>query len=99
MYALQKAVRKRIDDGLDWLTIKSLPASRDAIPWFWNGLTVVTQPGGTRKGCRLCKARSKARDGHCRRVSYLGMYENPHDMETNDGEAQVWRSGRNGRSD
>ncbi len=36
MYALQKALRKRIDDGLDWLTIKSLPASRDAIPWFWN---------------------------------------------------------------
>lgn len=36
MYALQRALRKRIDDGLDWLTIKSLPASRDAIPWFWN---------------------------------------------------------------
>ena len=36
MYALQKALRKRIDEGLDWLTIKSLPASRDAIPWFWN---------------------------------------------------------------
>ena len=36
MYALQKALRKRIDAGLDWLSIKSLPASRDAIPWFWN---------------------------------------------------------------
>jgi hypothetical protein len=36
MYALQKALRKRIDGGLDWLSIKSLPASRDAIPWFWN---------------------------------------------------------------
>ena len=36
MYALQKALRKRIDDGLDWLAIKSLPASRNAIPWFWN---------------------------------------------------------------
>ena len=36
MYALQKALRKRIDEGLDWLSIKSLPASRDAIPWFWN---------------------------------------------------------------
>ena len=36
MYALQKALRKRIDEGLDWLTIKSLPVSRDAIPWFWN---------------------------------------------------------------
>ena len=36
MYALQKELRKRIDAGLDWLSIKSLPASRDAIPWFWN---------------------------------------------------------------
>ena len=36
MYALQKALRKRIDEGLDWLTIKTLPVSRDAIPWFWN---------------------------------------------------------------
>ena len=36
MYALQKALRKRIDEGLDWLTIKSLPASNGAIPWFWN---------------------------------------------------------------
>ena len=36
LYALQKALRKRIDEGLDWLTIKSLPVSRDAIPWFWN---------------------------------------------------------------
>jgi hypothetical protein len=36
MYALQKELRKRIAAGLDWLTIKSLPASRDAIPWFWN---------------------------------------------------------------
>ena len=36
MYALQKALRKRIDEGIDWLSIKSLPASRDAIPWFWN---------------------------------------------------------------
>ena len=36
MYALQKELRKRIDDGLDWLSIKSLPASKDALPWFWN---------------------------------------------------------------
>lgn len=36
MYALQKELRKRVDAGLDWLKIKSLPASRDAIPWFWN---------------------------------------------------------------
>ncbi|MHB9067179.1 MAG: winged helix-turn-helix domain-containing protein, partial [Pirellulaceae bacterium] len=36
MYALQKALRKRIDEGLDWLTIKSLSASKGAIPWFWN---------------------------------------------------------------
>ena len=36
MYALQKALRKRIDEGLDWLSIKSLPASKGALPWFWN---------------------------------------------------------------
>lgn len=36
MYTLQKELRKRIDAGIDWLSIKSLPASRDAIPWFWN---------------------------------------------------------------
>lgn len=36
MYALQKELRKRIDDGLDWLTIKSLPVSKGALPWFWN---------------------------------------------------------------
>lgn len=36
MYALQKALRKRINDGLDWLSIKSLPASRGAMPWFWH---------------------------------------------------------------
>ena len=36
MYALQKELRKRIDDGLDWLSIKSLPVSKGAIPWFWN---------------------------------------------------------------
>lgn len=36
MYALQKELQKRIDDGLDWLSIKSLPASKGALPWFWN---------------------------------------------------------------
>ncbi|MBX3399553.1 MAG: glycosyltransferase [Gemmataceae bacterium] len=36
MYALQKALRKRINDGLDWLSIKSLPVSRGAMPWFWH---------------------------------------------------------------
>jgi hypothetical protein len=36
MYALQRELRARIAPGLDWLTIKSLPASRNAIPWFWN---------------------------------------------------------------
>jgi hypothetical protein len=36
MYALQKALRKRIDEGLDWLSIKSLPASKGAMPWFWH---------------------------------------------------------------
>ena len=28
MYALQKELRKRIDEGLDWLSIKSLPVSK-----------------------------------------------------------------------
>ena len=36
MYALQKALRKRIDEGLDWLSIKPLPVSEGALPWFWN---------------------------------------------------------------
>ncbi len=36
MYALQKELRKRIASGLDWLTIKSLPASKGALPWFWH---------------------------------------------------------------
>lgn len=36
MYALQKELRKRIDNGLDWLSIKSLPVSKGALPWFWN---------------------------------------------------------------
>lgn len=36
MYALQKELRKRINDGLDWLTINSLPVSKGAMPWFWN---------------------------------------------------------------
>ncbi|MFQ3592162.1 MAG: glycosyltransferase [Gemmataceae bacterium] len=36
MYALQKELRKRIAGGLDWLSIKSLPASDGALPWFWH---------------------------------------------------------------
>lgn len=36
MFALQKALKKRIDEGLDWLSIKSLPASKGALPWFWH---------------------------------------------------------------
>jgi hypothetical protein len=36
MYALQKELRKRIAGGLDWLSIKSLPASKGALPWFWH---------------------------------------------------------------
>ena len=36
MYALQKALRERIDDGLDWLSIKSLSASKGVMPWFWH---------------------------------------------------------------
>ncbi|MFO0804416.1 MAG: glycosyltransferase family A protein [Gemmataceae bacterium] len=36
MYALQKELRKRIAGGLDWLSIRSLPASKGAVPWFWH---------------------------------------------------------------
>ncbi len=36
MYALQKALRQRIAEGLDWLSIKSLPVSKGAMPWFWH---------------------------------------------------------------
>jgi glycosyltransferase involved in cell wall biosynthesis len=36
MFALQKALRKRIDAGLDWLSIRPLPVSRGAVPWFWH---------------------------------------------------------------
>ena len=36
MYALQRALRNRIDAGLDWLSIKPLPVSEGALPWFWN---------------------------------------------------------------
>ncbi|WP_425619233.1 glycosyltransferase [Anatilimnocola sp. NA78] len=36
MFALQRALRGRIAEGLDWLTIKDLPVSQGALPWFWN---------------------------------------------------------------
>lgn len=36
MHALQKELRKQIASGLDWLSIKSLPASKGALPWFWH---------------------------------------------------------------
>jgi len=36
MFALQKALRERIAQGLDWLSIRPLPASAGAIAWFWN---------------------------------------------------------------
>ncbi len=36
MYALQKALRQRIRGGLDWLSIRSLPAGSGALPWFWH---------------------------------------------------------------
>lgn len=36
MYALQNELRKRINEGLDWLSIKPLPVSKGAMPWFWN---------------------------------------------------------------
>jgi len=37
MYALQKALKTRIkEEGIDWLSIKSLPVSEGALPWFWH---------------------------------------------------------------
>lgn len=36
MFAFQREFRKRIDAGLDWLKIKPLPVTKDALPWFWN---------------------------------------------------------------
>jgi glycosyltransferase involved in cell wall biosynthesis len=36
MFTLQKALRARIANGLDWLSIRPAPASDGAIPWFWN---------------------------------------------------------------
>ena len=36
LFAIQQALLKRIHDGMDWLTIKPLPVSRGALPWFWN---------------------------------------------------------------
>ncbi|HMP80109.1 MAG TPA: hypothetical protein PKD54_11700, partial [Pirellulaceae bacterium] len=36
MYALQRELRKRSDEGLDWLFIRPLPVNNGAIPWFWN---------------------------------------------------------------
>jgi hypothetical protein len=36
MYTLQKALRGRIAEGLDWLSIRTLPVSRGALPWFWH---------------------------------------------------------------
>lgn len=31
-----KELRKLIAGGLDWLSIRSLPASKGAVPWFWH---------------------------------------------------------------
>jgi glycosyltransferase involved in cell wall biosynthesis len=36
MSALQAELRKRIDRGLDWFEIRSLPAPSDSLAWFWN---------------------------------------------------------------
>lgn len=36
MFALQNVLRQRIGEGLNWLSIKSLPVSQGALPWFWN---------------------------------------------------------------
>lgn len=35
MCALQKGLRKRIAQGLDWLEIRQLPATPGKIAWFW----------------------------------------------------------------
>lgn len=35
MYGLQRVLRQRIDEGLDWLTIRAHPSGPDALPWFW----------------------------------------------------------------
>jgi len=36
MDALQKPLKTRSAEGLDWLSIKPLPASKGALPWFWH---------------------------------------------------------------
>jgi hypothetical protein len=36
MFALQRALKCRIAQGLDWLSIRPLPASDGALAWFWN---------------------------------------------------------------
>ncbi|ADB18363.1 hypothetical protein Psta_3706 [Pirellula staleyi DSM 6068] len=36
MFALQSALRRRIAEEIDWLSIQSLPVSEGALPWFWN---------------------------------------------------------------
>lgn len=35
MYALQRALRQRMDEGLDWLTIRRYPSGPEVLPWFW----------------------------------------------------------------
>lgn len=36
MFALQQALTRRVDDGLDWLEIKDFPPSKGALAWFWH---------------------------------------------------------------
>lgn len=35
MFALQQALRERIADGLDWISIEPQVRSADVLPWFW----------------------------------------------------------------
>lgn len=35
-FSIQQELLRRIGAGLDWLSIRSTPVSRGALPWFWN---------------------------------------------------------------
>lgn len=36
MFALQRELRVRISEGLEWLSIESKPTCEKVIPWYWN---------------------------------------------------------------
>ncbi len=68
MYALQKELRKRIDDGTRLAHVSSrFPQAAMRSPGSGTGPIVATPPGGIRKACRSCKVRtccSSIRDHH-----------------------------------